>query len=99
TGSRNLRTSRSANGALYSRTHFTGVAERVTSTRPPAGTTILRRPSQNTTASWPLASTSTAIVDSGLVTIGRANSAWALLGTTRMTSRSGHTTGPPAENA
>ena len=35
----------------------------------------------------------------GLVTIGRANSACALLGTTRIASRSGHTTGPPAENA
>ena len=36
---------------------------------------------------------------SGLVTIGRANNACALLGTTRMASRSGHNTGPPAENA
>ena len=35
----------------------------------------------------------------GLVTIGRANSACALLGTTMMASKSGHTTGPPAENA
>jgi hypothetical protein len=35
----------------------------------------------------------------GLVTIGRANSACALFGTTMMASRSGHTTGPPAEKA
>ena len=99
TGSRNLRTSRSVNGALSSRTHFSGVPQRVTSSRPPAGTTISRRPSQNTSASWPSASISIAMVASGLVTIGRANSAWALLGTTRIASRSGHTIGPPAENA
>src|SRR5215213_434391 len=99
TGSRNLRTSRSVNGALSRRTHLSGVPQRVTSSRPPAGTTISRRPSQNTSASWPVASTSTAMAASGLVTIGRAKSAWALLGTTRMASRSGQTIGPPAENA
>ena len=51
TGSRNLRTRRSVNGALSRRTHFSGVPHRVTSSRPPAGTTISRRPSQNTSAS------------------------------------------------
>ena len=100
TGNRNLRTSRSVNGALSSRTHFSGVPQRVTSRRPPAGTTISRRPSQNTMR------VVAARLDldrdarqSGLVTIGRANSAWALLGTTRIDSRSGHRIGPPAENA
>src|ERR1700744_2252612 len=36
---------------------------------------------------------------SGLVTIGRANNACALFGTTSNASRSGHKIGPPAENA
>ena len=75
TGNRNLRTSRSVNGALSSRTHFSGVPQRVTSSRPPAGTTISRRPSQNTIASCPSASISIAMDAFGLVTIGRANSA------------------------
>ena len=61
------------NGALSSRTHFSGVPHRVTSRRPPAGSTISRRPSQNTSASWPSPSISIAIAASGLVTIGRAN--------------------------
>jgi len=50
-GNRNLRTRRSVNGALSKRTHFSGVPQRVTSSRPPAGTSISRRPSQNTSAS------------------------------------------------
>ena len=35
----------------------------------------------------------------GDTTRGRANSAWALSGTTSMADTSGHTTGPPPENA
>src|SRR3954462_1821600 len=99
TGSWNLRTKRSVKGALSRRTHLSGVPHRVTSSRPPAGTTISRRPSQNTSASRPPGSTSMSIAASGLVTIGRANSGWALLGTTRIAPRSGHPMGPPAENA
>ena len=37
--------------------------------------------------------------DRGEVTSGRANSACALMGTSRSASTSGHTTGPPAEKA
>ena len=36
---------------------------------------------------------------SGEITIGRANSACALLGTSNSASTCGHTSGPPAENA
>ncbi|SLJ82996.1 Uncharacterised protein [Mycobacteroides abscessus subsp. abscessus] len=46
-----------------------------------------------------MATDSTAMRDSGLVTSGRANRACALLGITSSASSSGHTTGPPAENA
>ena len=42
---------------------------------------------------------STATVERGDTTIGRSKRAWALLGTTRMASNSGHRTGPPAEKA
>jgi outer membrane receptor protein involved in Fe transport len=87
------------NGALSSRTHFSGVWHLVTCNRAPAGTAASRRPSQSTTASGLSVSMSTVITALGLVTIGRANRAWALLGTTMMASRSGHTTGPPEENA
>src|SRR6202000_1486826 len=43
--------------------------------------------------------TSMASTDRGETTIGRANSAGALIGTISRASTSGHTTGPPAENA
>ena len=75
TGNRNLRTSRSVKGALSRRIHFSDVPQRVTSRRAPAGTTISRRPSQNTIASCPPPSTSIAIEAYGLVTMGRANKA------------------------
>ena len=42
------------------------------------------------------ASTSTATTDVGATTIGRANSACALIGTTHRASTPGHTIGPPA---
>src|SRR5215218_7887603 len=40
--------------------------------------------------------TSTASTDVGATTSGRANSAWALIGTISNASTPGHTTGPPA---
>lgn len=43
--------------------------------------------------------TSTASTESGEVTNGFANKACALIGTISNASTSGHTTGPPAENA
>ncbi len=42
---------------------------------------------------------STASTDRGDTTIGGANSVCALIGTMSSASTSGHTTGPPAENA
>ena len=44
-------------------------------------------------------STSTASRERGPTTSGRANRAWAQIGTSSIASTSGHTTGPPAENA
>ena len=38
-------------------------------------------------------------LDEGATTSGRANRAWALIGTTRRASTVGQTTGPPAEKA
>jgi hypothetical protein len=46
-----------------------------------------------------LASTSTARTESGETTMGRENKACALIGTSSRASTSGHTMGPPAENA
>ncbi len=46
-----------------------------------------------------LGSSSTAMRLDGETTSGRANRAWALIGTTSSASTSGHTTGPPAEKA
>src|SRR3954469_20457343 len=43
--------------------------------------------------------TSSAITERGAVTIGRLNNACALIGTSSIASTSGHTIGPPAENA
>ena len=43
--------------------------------------------------------TSAASTDRGETTIGPANRACALIGTSSSASTSGHTTGPPAENA
>ena len=37
-----------------------------------------------------------ATTEVGATTIGRANSAWALIGTTQSASTPGHTMGPPA---
>ena len=59
----------------------------------------MRRPSQATTAVVPLGSTSSATTEVGAATIGRANSACALIGTTSSASTVGQTTGPPAEKA
>src|SRR5690349_3346675 len=59
----------------------------------------VRRPSQDRIANVVYGSTFTRIVDVGEVTSGRLNSACALIGTSSSASTSGHTTGPPAENA
>ena len=89
------------------------VLPRRASTRAPGGRSTLRRPSHHRTASdvssWPPASmrnllpdspsTSTASTDHGETTIGPANSACALIGTSSSASTSGQTIGPPAENA
>ncbi len=42
------------------------------------------------------AMTSTASTEDGETTSGRANSAWALIGTSSSASTPGHTMGPPA---
>ena len=72
----------------------------VTSTRAPGGRSTDRLPSHHSTprASVRL-STSTASRDRGETTSGLAKRACALMGTIRRASTSGHTTGPPAENA
>ncbi len=98
TGSPNFATSRSVNGASCSRTRWTGCRPRRTSIRAPGGRSTVRRPSHHSTPApsvW--ASTSTASTESGATTIGRANSAWALIGTISSASTRGHTIGPPAE--
>ena len=99
TGSRNLRTSRSVNGALSSRTHFSGVPHLVTSSRPPAGDRHLAAAVAEHQRVVAVGVDSIAIIALGLVTIGRANSAWALLGTTEdgLQVRPHHRA--PAENA
>ena len=60
---------RSVNGRPSSRTIFTGVAPRVTSTRDPGGNAAVRRPSQSSTAADPVAVTSIATWLSGETTI------------------------------
>ena len=98
TGRPNLATSRSVNGASCSRTSRTGVAPRRTSIRAPGGRSTVRRPSHHSTPAPSVsASTSTASTDVGATTIGRANSACALIGTISSASTPGQTTGPPAE--
>lgn len=72
---------------------------RRTSTRAPGGRSTVRRPSHHSTPGGMCGSTSTASTESGEVTSGLANRAWALIGTMSSASTSGHTTGPPAENA
>ena len=63
------------------------------------GNDIVRRPSRKTRALWPVATVSTAITDSGLVTSGRAKSACALLGITSSASSSSGTSMPlPYDN-
>ena len=59
----------------------------------------MRRPSQHSTANDVYGSTVITNVDVGAVTSGRLNNACALIGTSSSASTSGHTTGPPAENA
>ena len=76
-----------------------GQAPLRTSTRAPAGSSTLRRPSHHITPCGVCGCTSTASTESGAVTSGLANSACALIGTINSASTSGHTTGPPAENA
>ena len=98
TGRPNLATSRSVNGASCSRTNVTGLAPRRTSIRAPGGSSTVRRPSHHSTPAPSVrASTSTASTDEGATTSGRANRAWALIGTIRSASTPGQTTGPPAE--
>ena len=48
----------------------------------PAGSSVIRRPSHAIAASWPAGSMCTVTSTVGETTIGRANSAWALLGLT-----------------
>src|SRR5699024_12832079 len=70
-GKSNLRTKRSENGVMANRASFTGLVERVTSIRAPAGTSTVRRPSQHSTPdSLVRCKTSTEITDSGDTTIG-----------------------------
>ena len=65
--------------------------------RAPGGRSTVRRPShQSTPAPSVWASTSTASTESGATTIGRANSACALIGTISSASTPGQTIGPPA---
>src|SRR5690242_20644587 len=59
----------------------------------------VRRPSQDSSAKVVYGSTLIRIVDVGAVTSGLLNRACALIGTRSRASTSGHTTGPPAENA
>ena len=61
-----MRTIRSAKGAESNRTHLTGVAPRTISTRAPAGSSKVRRPSQKTRPSWLPATVSTAMIEFGL---------------------------------
>lgn len=87
-------------GVRCIRARLTAFGERTTSIREPGGSSVVRRPSHHST---PRASvrvrTSTAIMEFGEMTRGRENRAWALRGTMSSASTSGHTTGPPAENA
>ncbi len=87
------------NEAWCSLASRTGTAPRRTSTRAPGGSSTVRRPSHHSTPCGVLCCTSTASTDSGDVTSGLANRAWALIGTISSASTSGHTTGPPAEKA
>src|SRR5680860_1357588 len=64
-----------------------------------SGATVRRPSHQSTPTPSVRVRTSTASVDVGATTSGRANSAWAEIGTISRASTSGHTTGPPAENA
>lgn len=99
-GSSNFLTSRSEKGVACMRARFTDFSERRTSILDPGGRSTVRRPSHHST---PRASvrvrTSTASMERGEITSGRENSAWADSGTMSSASTSGHTTGPPAENA
>ena len=97
TDSPNFATSRSVNGASCSRTSRTGRAPRRTSMRAPGGSSTVRRPSHHSTPDASAgAITSIASTDVGATTSGRANSAWALIGTISRASTPGQTTGPPA---
>ena len=98
-GSRSLVTSRSVKVESSRRTHRTGREPRTTSTREPGGMGIGRKPSMTAIAGEDSGLDSTATVDRGETTSGFVNRACALLGTTRMASSSGHSTGPPAEKA
>ena len=102
TGSSNLATSRSVKGACVQprQPHRLGAAPHLdprarAAARPCAGRRTRARPPCGRRGS-----TSTASTDwSATTTSGRANSACALIGTISSASTSGHTTGPPAENA
>ena len=97
TGSPNFATSRSVNGASCSRTSRIGARRGGPRCARPGGRSTARRPSHHSTPAPSVrASTSTASTDVGATTIGRANSACALIGTISSASTSGHTIGPPA---
>ena len=100
TGRENRDTRRSVNGAGLRRASRTGSGPRRTSTRLPTGRSVRRWPSQHSSPELVDRRTiSTASTERGPTTSGRANSACAETGTMTIASRSGHTTGPPAENA
>src|SRR5699024_9326286 len=100
TGRLNFLTSRSVNGPGLSRASRTGLEPFRTSMWDPSGASNTRRPSHHTRPAeeerWRI---STAKTELGPTTIGRVNSAWALIGTSSNASTSGHTTGPPPEKA
>src|SRR5690606_25939208 len=101
TGSWNFRTSRSAKGPRWMRASVSGCADRHASMWARLGTVSSSRPSHQRTAvssGW-RDRYSTAMTDEGPVTRGSANRACALMGTMSSASTSGHTMGPPAENA
>ena len=100
TGSSNLLTSRSVKGDRESLASCRRCWPRPISISIPARNSTERLPSHHTTPCTGEASiSSTMTIDVGPSTSGRANRAWALSGTTSSASSSGHSTGPPAENA
>ena len=85
------------NGAWCNLTSRTGDRPLRTSIRAPGGSSTVLRPSHHSTPEPSVrAMTSTASTELGATTMGRANRAWALIGTINSASTPGHTIGPPA---